>query len=150
MLLEREQVLRDIEEIESQEQENYRKQLDMEKKFRERLAMTATLNQQMLEREEKLKREKEEEAKYREEFMQRMMEEQKIEQMSEQKRRMRMLEIRRATEAVMLERQQRRVEEIQQMWRDRELQQEEEIARYVIYSFFFIKCSLSRSFEEIL
>lgn len=131
MVEDREQFLRDIKEIEAPEQEKIEKQKELEKKSRNRLAMTTVLDQQVKEHEERLKKEKEADVRYREELMQRMMEEQKVEQMSEQKRRMRMLEIRRTTEAMMLERQQKRAEEIQKLWREKEYEQDKDVDRYV-------------------
>lgn len=52
--------------------------------------------------------------------------------MTEQKRRRKMIEVRQIVEKMMLERQEKRAAEIQQLWRLKELEKENENKRYLI------------------
>ncbi|XP_044734922.1 meiosis-specific nuclear structural protein 1-like [Chrysoperla carnea] len=126
---ERNMLLLELMEEEAKEADIKRAQAEMEKKYLTRLQLSYALDLQIKEKEDRLKQECENDYKYRQELMERLIEEERIHQMTEQKRRRKMIEVRHTVEKMMLERQEKRAAEIQQLWRLKELEKENENKR---------------------
>ncbi|XP_030760355.1 meiosis-specific nuclear structural protein 1 [Sitophilus oryzae] len=122
---EREDILQELVIEEQNEAQELRWQAEIEKRVRQRLELRQTLDQQVKEKEEKLREESARDAKFKEEILAKLAEDHKLEQMSEQKRRMKMLQLRRDVEDTMNERRQRRAEELELINKIREQEQKE-------------------------
>ena len=104
------QELYEEEQKQAMEQEH---RASVEKALRQRIEVRESLMHQMIERQERLKAEAAEDAKYKEELLAKMAEYKRLELLSNEKRRLKMIECRKEVEKMMIERRQRHAEEMQ-------------------------------------
>ncbi|KAI4460241.1 meiosis-specific nuclear structural protein 1 [Holotrichia oblita] len=126
---EKDYVLQELKEREFQEEVERRHRADVEFQVRQRIELQEVLQKQIMEREERIRKEQKEEQLYKQQLLAKLIEDEKLEQMSEQRKRMKMLQLKRDVEDMMTQRRQRQAEEMQEKIRLDEEEKKEAVKR---------------------